>query len=121
MPRVHQIERERMVVDSPTAERRAALLVASIISYVLGVVELFLTFRFLLLLFGANGSNAFVNIIYSLTDPLVAPFRGIFSNAVQGIAVFDWSTILAMIVYAVIAYVIIGLIAPERPEYDDFL
>jgi len=121
MPRVHRIERESMIVGSSSDASRVASRAEGVISYILGVVELFLAFRFLFLLFGANQGNVFVSFIYSLTGPLVAPFRGIFSNIQDGVAVFDWSTIVAMIVYVVIAYIVIDLFFVDRSDDEEVL
>ena len=52
--------------------------VQNIIWYILGVVEIVLTFRFILKLLGANSTSSFVNFIYSTTKALTAPFDSIF-------------------------------------------
>ena len=49
-----------------------------VIWYILGVIEILLTFRVVLKMLGANISSPFVSLIYVITDPLAAPFRGIF-------------------------------------------
>jgi len=118
MPRIHQIERERLVIGPVTANDRIAVQAAAIVEYILGAVEILLSFRFLLLLFGANRGNAFVDLVYSLSSPLVAPFRGIFADIHEGVAMFDWSTLVAMAVYGVLAYMIISLFAVERVPDD---
>jgi len=122
MSRVHQIERERLMVGSSAdLGDRMASRAAQAVNYVLGVIELFLAFRFFLLLLGANSSNAFVSFVYAVSGLFVAPFKGIFSNSVQGVAVFDWATVLAMIVYAVIAYAVVNLIAAAQADDDDVI
>lgn len=85
-----------------------------VVKYILGFLEVLLAFRFVLKLFGANPDSGFVSIIYSITQLFLAPFTAIFSTATtQGIetkAVLEPSTIIAMIVYALIAWGIIRLI-----------
>jgi YGGT family. len=85
-----------------------------VVKYILGILEVLLAFRLLLKLFGANPHSGFVSVIYSITKVILAPFTAIFSTATtQGIetqAVFEPSTIIAMIVYALIAWGIIKLI-----------
>ncbi|MGV8981418.1 YggT family protein [Clostridium sp.] len=85
-----------------------------IVYYVLGIIEAFFAFRLIFKLLGANDGNAFVSLIYSVSGALLAPFSGIFRTAVsKGIetkSVLEPATIIAMIVYAVIAYAIVRLI-----------
>ncbi len=112
MATVREIRRDRVnwrpeVVD---ATDTTGIRVAQVIYYILGVVETILLFRFALLLFGANSANGFVSFIYNLTSPLVAPFQGVFSAPRQSGSVFETATILAMVVYAVIAYIIARLL-----------
>ncbi len=87
----------------------------NVIYYILGVIEVLLAFRLLFLLLGANPANGFVAWLYSLTSALVAPFRGIFGTFVTRDAisryVFDPASIIAMIVYTVIA---VGLVRLAR-------
>ncbi|HSW89639.1 MAG TPA: YggT family protein [Patescibacteria group bacterium] len=92
--------------------------------FLFGVLEILLGFRLVLKLLGASQASMFVRIIYSLTSLFVAPFEGIFHKAVtQGIetvAVLEPSTIVAMLVYAVLAWIIlmlVGILSGEKqPE-----
>ena len=63
---------------------------------------------------GANPDSIFVSLIYTVSGAFLAPFRGIFRSAVtNGIetkAVLEPMTIIAMIVYALLAYGIVRLI-----------
>lgn len=87
-----------------------------VIWYILGFVEILLIFRVLLLMLGANAGSGFVRLIYGFTDPLAVPFRGIFqiSFTPDG-SVFEWSTLVAMLVYSIIAYGIIQLMQIAKP------
>lgn len=96
-------DQEEIVYEEVSSSNRAA----QVVNYVLTVVEAVLLFRFVLKLFGANPGNGFVNFTYELTAPLLAPFRGIFASPTENGAVFETATVVAMIVYAVIAYLII--------------
>jgi hypothetical protein len=86
-----------------------------IIWYILGVIEVLLAFRVVLKMLGANINSPFVSLIYVLSDPLALPFRGIFNVAVSQGSVFEWSTLVAMAVYAVIAWGIIQLMQLLKP------
>lgn len=90
-----------------------------VIWYVLGLVEILLGFRFVLKALGANSFTGFTSLIYSLTTPLSAPFRGIFGVLETGSSVIEWSTIIAGVVYLVVAWGLIyllELIYPITPK-----
>jgi hypothetical protein len=84
------------------------------IYYILGVIEVLLGFRLVFKMLGANAGNGLVNALYTMTKGLTAPFSGIFSIFAKRSAavsvVFEPATILAMIIYAIIAVGIINLI-----------
>lgn len=80
-------------------------------SLIIGAIEFFLGLRFFLRLFGANPKTPFVNWIYDMSAPLVAPFRGIFpASRIEGF-VFDFTTLFALFVYVFLGYLILQLIA----------
>jgi hypothetical protein len=82
--------------------------------YLLGALELILVFRFALKLMAASTSNGFVRAIYSVASIFMLPFEGIFRRTVvegsQTAVVFEPTTIIAMIVYALITWGIVKLI-----------
>ncbi len=66
-----------------------------------------LVIRFVFSLLGASRSNAFADLIYSVTGILVSPFRGLFNiNTVYGVSRFDIESIVAIIIYGLVAWVI---------------
>lgn len=80
-----------------------------IVWYILGVIEVLLAFRFVLKLLGANPSAAFTVFVYGLSHVFAGPFLAVFRiTQVEG-AVFEWTTLLAMAVYWVVAFGIIRL------------
>ncbi len=80
-----------------------------IVWYVLGLVEVLLAFRFALKLAGANPSAGFSSLIYNATYALAAPFLSVFQQTrIEG-NIFEWTTLLAMLVYWMIALGIIRL------------
>ncbi|ACL20701.1 YGGT family protein [Desulfitobacterium sp. LBE] len=92
-----------------------------VVYYILGVIEVLLAFRLIFKLLGANPVSGFVSAIYSLTNLLMSPFLGIFRTAsargVETQAVLEPATLVAMIVYAVIAWGIAKLIEiMKRPK-----
>lgn len=85
-----------------------------IVWYILGVIETLLVFRLILKIMSANPSAVFSNFIYNITSPLTAPFRSVFKiSTVEG-NIFEWTTILAMVVYWIIAGGIIRLFLINR-------
>lgn len=79
-----------------------------LIYFIFGALEILLAFRLILKLTGANSGSAFVDLIYSLSGLFVLPFAGIFRTAVsQGVettAVLEPATLVAIVVYAVLAW-----------------
>lgn len=83
------------------------LLLSYLVSIVFGIIEAILGLRVILRLFGANPGTGFVQWVYDTSASLMAPFAGIFPTATvtPGFAI-DFSAIFAMIVYAIIGYLI---------------
>ena len=86
-----------------------------VIWYILGVIEVVLAFRIVLKMLAANPNSEFVNFIYSISNPFALPFAGIFRVTASQGYVLEWSTLVAMAVYAVIAYGIVKLILIAKP------
>lgn len=91
-----------------------------IIWYFLGLLEVLLVFRIVLKALGANPTSGFTSLIYSITNPLALPFTGILgSPVISGTAIIEWSTIIAAIVYLVVAWglvYLVDLIYPITPK-----
>lgn len=80
-----------------------------IVWYILGIVEILLAFRFVLKLLGANASAGFTAFIYGATYVFAAPFLTVFRLTQVAGSIFEWTTLLAMFVYWVVALGIIKL------------
>lgn len=88
---------------------------ARIISFITGLILALLAMRFVLSLLGAKQTNAFADLIYSVTYPLVAPFFGLFGYTMQyGVARFELETLVAMVVYALMGYGLTKLVTIGR-------
>lgn len=85
-----------------------------VVWYILGVIEVLLGFRFVLKLLGANYAG-FTNLIYTITYPFAQPFLGIFGTIKSGASLVEWTTLLAMVVYLVLAWGIVYLIDLFNP------
>ena len=80
-----------------------------IVWYLLGILEVLLAFRFVLKLLAANSSAGFTSFIYNASYPFAAPFLSVFRAMKIESSVFEWTTLLAMLVYWLIAWGIIKL------------
>lgn len=91
---------------------------AQVIWFIVGAIVFLLGLRLVLALLGANPANAFANLIYSVTAPLVAPFRGLLQvgTVELGVARFELETLVAMVVYTLMGWGIIKLISLGRKE-----
>lgn len=85
-----------------------------IVWYIVGLLEVILAFRFILKLFGANPSAGFSNFIYNASYPFATPFLNVFrTTKVEG-SIFEWTTILAMLVYLLIAWAIVKIFTMSK-------
>lgn len=96
-----------------------------IVWYILGIIEVLLLFRFILKLLGANPGAGFSSFIYGVTYIFSAPFLTVFRvTSIEG-SIFEWTTLLAMIVYWIIAWGIVRLLligkTVSTPEAADKL
>ncbi|MEX0931856.1 MAG: YggT family protein [Candidatus Paceibacterota bacterium] len=85
-----------------------------IVWYVLGFLEILLAFRFILKAMGANATAGFSNFIYTVTSFFTAPFSAVFGTSGTQGNIFEWTTLLAMLVYWVIAIGIIRIFLMSR-------
>lgn len=82
--------------------------------YVLGLLEVLLAFRFFLKLLGANPGAGFTSFIYNTTYLFAAPFLNVFRVTYIEGAVFEWTTLLAMLVYWIVAIGIVKLLVTGK-------
>ena len=91
--------------------------IKSIIGLIFNVIEFILFIRLISKLLGANSANVLIHDIYAVTQPFVSIFEGIFpqfSIQIAGnIGVLEPETIIAMLVIALIAWVVKKIITPH--------
>jgi hypothetical protein len=96
---------------TPTTEKAAYnFRAAAVVGFIVGVVDVFVAARFLGKLLGASAQSAFVNFIYQVSSPMVAPFTGIFGNTGSKTNTFETASLVAIVVYAVIGWGLVVLI-----------
>jgi uncharacterized protein YggT (Ycf19 family) len=114
--------RSKEVTDSEGGElerEHEQVVAARVVWYIAGILLTLLALRFVLALLGANTANTFANFIYTVSHPFVAPFFGLFSyNLRYGVSRFESYTLVAMIVYALVAYGIAKLLTINRRYYE---
>lgn len=127
---VDRVEKVTKVVEPTTSETNTqrvrevsesspdgSTMAARIIWFVAGVILTLLAFRFVLTLLGANPGNAFADFIYDTSHPLVQPFFGLFSyDLAYGVSRFEIFTLVAMAVYAIIAWGLARLVTLNQAE-----
>lgn len=105
------VTQERIVRRGSTAQ-----LWERVVVFVFGVVQLLLVLRVVLLLLNAREGNDLVSLIYNISDPLVAPFRGILGKGgiADGGTYLDGAALVALVGWTIAEFVIIGLIRVFR-------
>ena len=91
-----------------------------IVGLLFGVLVTLIGLRVVLLLLAANAGNALVDFIYGITEPLVAPFRGIFSMDVispTGASQLDIAALVAIVGWSLIAILVVAILRlPDRRD-----
>ena len=95
----------------PYAERRdLPLKVQNVIYMLSGLLEGLLGIRFVLGLLGANPAAGFAQFIYGVTGPFIAPFAGLFGQPRFEGSVFEFNSLVAIAVYALLAWVVVKIV-----------
>ena len=85
-----------------------------LVYFFFGALEIFLVFRLILKLTGASLSSAFVGLVYGITGVFILPFEGIFrrgfAQGAETTSILEPSTLVAIIVYGVLAWGIVSLL-----------
>jgi uncharacterized protein YggT (Ycf19 family) len=109
-PRVQAYEEEATKAEKSPLPwvLKAARVVVWIVYAIVMATAILLTLDFMLRLFGANSTNAFVQWVYRSTDRAMQPFRGIFPTKQLGdsSAAVDFSVLFAAIFYFIVAILI---------------
>jgi hypothetical protein len=99
---------------SVTSTATTSQTVEYLVYFLFGFLEVLLAFRLILKLTGASVSSTFVGLIYSITGLFILPFEGIFrrgfTQGVETTSVFEPSTLVAIVVYALLVWGIVKLI-----------
>jgi len=89
-----------------------------IIGLIIGIIDAILILRLVLKLLGASPENVIVSGIYSITQPLVGIFEGIFAQiplpSINATAVFEPATVIAILVVGLIGWVLQRIFGSHR-------
>ena len=93
-----------------------AALAKRVIVFVFGLIQLLLALRVVLLLLNAREGNDLVSFVYDISDPFVAPFRGILGRdaVARGGTFLDTAALLAMVGWTVLEVVLVSLLRVFR-------
>ena len=105
-----------VVRDEVAGSRNRVAQIKQIIWFVAGVFEVLLAVRLALKLTAANQASDFTQLMFGLTEPLVALFLGIFPNASANSFEFEPASVVAMVVYFLVA---LGLTQLVRILYGE--
>lgn len=98
-------------VNRPAYTYRYSNPAVSLIWTIAGIITALLGIRFLLNFFGANPNSGFTQFINGVTQPLIAPFDNIFPAASVQNGFLEWSTLLAIVFYLIIASILASLLS----------
>lgn len=112
---------KNVVVNSPTKNQATNYQTNEyLIYFIFGILEALLVFRFIFKLTGASQNSLFVSVIYSITRFFIMPFEGIFrrfsSQGVETTSILEPSTLVALAVYALVAWGIVKLVRISSGE-----
>ena len=100
---------KRVVIDRTAEAARTAYRISAFIWLMFGILISLIGLRVFLKLIGANPGNFFAQFVYSFTDVFLWPFWGLTSNPSANGMVLEIPSIIALVVYAIIAWAIAKL------------
>jgi uncharacterized protein YggT (Ycf19 family) len=83
---------------------------ARVVTFAFGILQALLILRIVMLMLVANAGNAIVDAIFSITQPFVDPFIGMFAldRVTAGQSVLDVAAIVALIAWTLLEFVILA-------------
>lgn len=111
-----------VAVSPPKIEATNAQTGEYVIYFFFGLLEVLLAFRLVLKVMGASVASGFVRMVYGVTGLFILPFEGIFRRGfTQGLettSVLEPSTLVAIIVYIILAWGIVKLLRISSKEAE---
>ena len=91
-------------------QRFATFKATQLIWLLLALVEAAIALRVVFKLIGVNAGNSFATLLYNVTNLFVAPFANLTGAPAAGGSVLEVSSIIAMIVYMLIAWAVVSIV-----------
>lgn len=91
-------------------QRVATFKATQVVWLLLGLLEALIALRVVFKLIGVNAANTFATFLYGVTNIFVAPFATLTGAPAAGGMVLEISSIIAMIIYALIAWALAKII-----------
>ncbi|HWC77206.1 MAG TPA: hypothetical protein VG778_07085 [Blastocatellia bacterium] len=102
--------RELAETDAEIERGRGAARVSQVVDYIFFVIYGLIGLEILLELLGARESNAFKNLIDTVSAPLLAPFNTLMPDLSSGRFQFKFSYVMALIVYMLLHLAVNGIL-----------
>ncbi len=109
---------EKIIEDTGVTRRQNINRFVQFIWLVFGILESLIGLRFFLRLIAANPASPFARLIYEFTDLFMWPFAGLTSSPSAGGMVLEIPAIIAMIIYALIAWVLVSVVGLIFTRYS---
>ena len=93
-----------------------AAILSRLVWFVFGLIEVLIAIRFVLKLLDANAKTGFVQLVYGVAAIFMAPFDAIFATQRFSGSRIEWSGLVAIAVYALVAWGIVALIQAVNPR-----
>jgi uncharacterized protein YggT (Ycf19 family) len=105
------VQTQRQVVEDPSAEGRVLVSrIAGLIWLLFGALDVLIVLRIFLKFIAANPTSDFSRFIYGFTDIFLFPFNSLIASPAFGTGgVFEISSIIALVVYTLLAWLIVRL------------
>jgi hypothetical protein len=103
----NRVSEVRTTQSEPEREQRIFTFKASQLIWLgFGILEVLIALRIGLMLIGANPGSPIVAMIYGITSLFLIPFVGLIGSPTVGSMVLEISSMFAMLVYGLIAWVV---------------
>jgi hypothetical protein len=103
----NRISEVQTTQKEPDRERRILTFKATqLVWLLLGILEALIALRVVFKLIAVNAANPFATLLYNVTGLFVAPFASLVGAPAAGGMVLEISSVIAMVVYALIAWAV---------------
>ncbi len=112
------VVRDEYAETSRESSDQTTVILVNLVRIAYGFLAVMLALRMFLSLFAANTTNSFAVFVYSFTRPFVRPFQGLFGvdTLSAGGSRFEIETLVAIIVYGLVAWLLINLFLVKKPR-----